>query len=59
MWWKDTVDLDEGGVPSPVPVMVDGHKVDKGKRVQLKPGAVLQAGDDVCFQVRRAGATVA
>lgn len=34
-----------------MPVMVDGATIEKGKRVQLKPGAVLQAGDDVCFQV--------
>ena len=37
-------------VDSTVDVKVNGEKIDKMKRVQLKPGAVLQAGDDVCFQ---------
>lgn len=38
-------------VDSTIAVMVDGQKLERGKRTQLKPGAVLTCGDDVCFQV--------
>lgn len=40
-------------VDSTIAVMVDGQKLERGKRTQLKPGAVLTCGDDVCFQVLR------
>jgi hypothetical protein len=38
---------------STVPIMVEGHKLERGKRVPLKPGCVMQCGDDVAFQVLR------
>lgn len=40
-------------VDSHCAVSVDGTKIEQGRRVQLKPGAVIQCGEDVCFQVLR------
>ncbi|GAB4821526.1 hypothetical protein N2152v2_008572 [Parachlorella kessleri] len=38
---------------STVPITVDGQKLERGKRTQLKPGCVMQCGEDAAFQVLR------